>query len=67
MYINKVVGWTNAGYGNLAPKTGPGKVVTIIYALIGKNFVLCFEWGALFSAQRFYWADKEGPVDQSGR
>lgn len=24
------------GYGNLAPKTGPGKVVTIIYALIGK-------------------------------
>ncbi|KAK4004094.1 hypothetical protein OUZ56_005837 [Daphnia magna] len=23
-------------YGNLAPKTGPGKVVTIIYALIGE-------------------------------
>jgi hypothetical protein len=26
-----------SGYGNLAPKTGPGKVVTIIYALIGKT------------------------------
>ncbi|EFX73530.1 hypothetical protein DAPPUDRAFT_109603 [Daphnia pulex] len=28
---------TTIGYGNLAPKTGPGKVVTIIYALIGKT------------------------------
>jgi len=26
-----------SGYGNLAPKTGPGKVVTIIYALIGET------------------------------
>lgn len=26
-----------AGYGNLAPKTGPGKLVTMLYALIGKH------------------------------
>ena len=61
MYINKVVEWTNAGYGNLAPKTGPGKVVTIIYALIGKNFVLFLNGARFFQRSDSIGQIRRGP------
>ncbi|EFX73616.1 hypothetical protein DAPPUDRAFT_23773, partial [Daphnia pulex] len=48
---------TTIGYGNLAPKTGPGKVVTIIYALIGiPLMLLCLSNLGSFMASSFQFA-----------
>ncbi|KAI9561295.1 hypothetical protein GHT06_012251 [Daphnia sinensis] len=48
---------TTIGYGNLAPKTGPGKVVTIIYALIGiPLMLLCLSNLGTFMASSFQFA-----------